>query len=235
MNSERQFHLIKFYEFIAMLESTLGGTRKLSECSGRMIWPLRGIYFFKEHGERCTDSGQGPRIVRIGTHALKAGSKTKLWSRLSQHKGHTRSGGGNHRGSIFRLVVGTALIKKNGSDCSSWDQPGSATREIRNKELNLEQAVSAVIGDMPFLWLSINDDPGPKSLRGYIERNAIALLSNYEKKPIDPPSENWLGKFCSRERMRKSGLWNSNHVDEAYDPAFLETLERLIDQMKINA
>ena len=32
---------------------------------------------------------------------------------------------------------------------------------------------------MPFLWLEVPDPPGPDSLRGYIERNAIVLLSNY--------------------------------------------------------
>ena len=30
-------------------------------------------------------------------------------------------------------------------------------------------------------------------MRGYIERNAIALLSNYGKPAIDPPSPGWLG------------------------------------------
>jgi hypothetical protein len=39
------------------------------------------------------------------------------------------------------------------------------------------------------LWLSVDDEPGPQSLRGCIERNAIALLSNYGKLPIDPPSD----------------------------------------------
>lgn len=85
---------------------------------------------------------------------------------------------------------------------------------------------------MPFLWLAINDEPGPDSLRGYIERNAIALLSNYGKEPLNPPSGNWLGRFCNRERVRTSGLWNQNHVDEQYDPAFLDTLERLIHEME---
>ena len=80
---------------------------------------------------------------------------------------------------------------------------------------------------MPFLWLEIDDEPGPDSLRGYIERNAIALLSNYGKEPLDPPSGEWLGRLCDRERVRNSGLWNQNHVEERYDPAFLDTLERL--------
>jgi len=84
---------------------------------------------------------------------------------------------------------------------------------------------------MPALWLAVTDDPGPESLRGYIERNAIALLSNYNKPPIDTPSPHWLGRHCNREKVRHSGLWNQNHVDEDYDPAFLDELEGLVSKI----
>jgi hypothetical protein len=63
-------------------------------------------------------------------------------------------------------------------------------------------------GEMPFLWLSLEDQAGPESRRGYIERNSIALLSNYQKPPLDPPSLSWLGRYCERERVSSSGLWN---------------------------
>jgi hypothetical protein len=68
-----------------------------------------------------------------------------------------------------------------------------------------------------------------------IEKNSIALLSNYQKNPLDPPWPAWLGLHCQRARLgdeglsiRSSGLWNANHVDEDYDPAFLDELEKLI-------
>ena len=200
-----------------------------------MKWPKRGVYFFMEPGEVRAETGDGPRIVRVGTHALKTGAKTKLWSRLKQHKGITRSGGGNHHGSIFRLIVGAALMQRDRLDFPSWGKGGTAPREVRKLEQPLERKVSTIIGDMPFLWLAIEDEPGPDSLRGYIERNAIALLSNYndEKHPIDSPSPSWLGRYCDREKVRNSGLWNSNHVDEDYDSAFLDVLARLIDKMEI--
>ena len=95
----------------------------------------------------------------------------------------------------------------------------------------MECAVSAVIGKLPFLWIAVEDEAGPDSLRGRIERNAIALLSNFNKRPLDPQSPQWLGHYCDRERVRTSGLWNQNHVDEEYDPNFLVQLERLVDQM----
>jgi hypothetical protein len=58
----------------------------------------------------------------------------------------------------------------------------SAAKEIRAAEVELERAVSKVIGKMPFLWLSIGDEPGPDSLRGRIERNSIALLNNFKRR-----------------------------------------------------
>ena len=85
---------------------------------------------------------------------------------------------------------------------------------------------------MPFLSLAIDDDAGPGSKRGYIERNAIALVSNFGKTPLDPPSQLWLGRHSERERVRSSGLWNSNHVVEQYDPAFLGELERLVSAIE---
>lgn len=232
MSDRRLADLQKFYGIVDRLAQTAGGPRTLDACSGRSGWPQRGVYFFFENGERRTHSGTGPRVVRVGTHALTGNSRTKLWTRLSQHRGQTASGGGNHRGSIFRLIVGTALINRGEHSCPTWGKNLSAIRDIRMQETALECAVSAVIRAMPFLWLAIDDDAGPSSRRGYIERNAIALLSNYDRDTRDPPSSNWLGHDCNRERVRRSGLWNSNHVDESYDPAFLAEFEALVSAME---
>ncbi len=84
---------------------------------------------------------------------------------------------------------------------------------------------------MPFIWLSVDDEPGPASMRVKIDRNAIALLSNFDKPPLDPPSLDWLGRHCDRERVRASCLWNQNHVDETYDPVFLDDVERLVGRV----
>jgi hypothetical protein len=231
MNVARQQDLVRFYTILDELEHRIGGVRKLDDCRGRMNWPQRGVYFFREPGEMRSDTGEGPRIVRIGTHALKKGGSTTLWNRLSTHRGQLRNGAGNHRGSIFRLIVGTALINRDSQNFPTWGEGDSAAKEIRTAEVELERAVSRVIRSMPFLWLSIGDEPGPESLRGKIERNSIALLSNFEKEPIDPPSQHWLGHHCDRSRVRASGLWNQNHVDESYTPDFLDELERLVMQM----
>jgi hypothetical protein len=234
MSDERRSHLARFYGILDVLETWIGGQRTLGGGSGGRAWPTRGVYFFRETGENRTDSGAGPRIVRVGTHALKSGSSTKLWTRLSQHKGKG-TGGGNHRGSIFRLIVGAALIDRDSRAVPTWGRGSSASRDIVAAENSFECDVSAVIRQMPFLWLRIDDPPGPESLRGFIERNAIALLSNYDKRPLDPPSAHWLGRHSDRKRVRESGLWNSNHVDEQYNPAFLDELERLLSGMGQNS
>ncbi len=228
----RRDQLFRFYSILNNLQHKIGGARKLADCSGRMISPNRGIYFFFEQGEHRSDTGDAPRVVRIGTHALKTGSGTKLWTRLSQHRGQAKTGGGNHRGSIFRLIVGAALINRERLNFPTWGDGQTANKTVRNGELTLERQVSRVIRNMPFLWLAIEDEPGPESRRGYIERNAIVLLSNYGKPALDSPSQGWLGHYSDRERVKKSGLWNQNHVEEDYDSAFLDTLDRLVTDLR---
>lgn len=225
----RKGDLIHFYELLDRLEKKTGGRHLLSGCRGRANWPSRGVYFFMEPNEVRTDTGIGMRVVRVGTHALMLGSKSTLWSRLSLHKGNA-SGGGNHRGSIFRLLVGTTLSNRH-PECLTWGKDSSAKGDIRLCEEPIEQEVSAIIGNMPFLYLGVGDVPSPDSLRGFIERNSIALLSNFQKPPLDPPSQEWRGHRCDREKVRLSGLWNQNHVNEAYAPEFLPTLEMLVDRM----
>jgi hypothetical protein len=121
--------------------------------------------FFTEAGEDRVDTGPGRRIVRVGTHALKINAKTSLWTRLSKHRGQIRSGGGNHRGSIFRLLVGTALIAKHQYLVPTWDdRRASALTDVRAAELALEREVSKIIGAMQFIWVAVDDEPGSEVL-----------------------------------------------------------------------
>jgi hypothetical protein len=158
-----------------------------------------------EDGERRTDTGEGPRVVRVGTHGLKLDSKATLWARLPQYKGSAGSGGGNHRGVIFRLLIGSTLAGA-AAEGSRWGQGSTAAGEIRRFEEPLEREVSRIIRGMPFLWLDVNDAAHPESDRGVVERNAIVWLSNFNKPPVDAPSTAWLGLKCNREKVRMSGL-----------------------------
>ena len=102
-------------------------------------------------------------------------------------------------------------------------------------EAPVEAAISVYLGRLPFLWLSIDDEPGPGSLRGPIERNVIALTSGLQEPVIDQPSPSWLGLYSGRDKVRRSGLWNQRHVDEKYVPNFLDVLEAAIERNAIIA
>jgi hypothetical protein len=220
--------LERFYHLLAELERKLGGKRTLGECHGRMRWPERGVYFFFEPEEHRASNGT-MRVVRVGTHALTAGSKSTLWGRLRQHRG-LGNGGGNHHGSIFRLHVGAALQARSPERWSvaTWGNGSNADRSTREGERELEKAVSGVLGRMSLLWLDVGDDPGPACDRGYLERNSIGLLST-SGRAVDSASRDWLGHDSARQDIRSSGLWNRNHVFERYEPAFLDTLEAYVE------
>lgn len=225
----RKTHLKEFYSILKDLESALVGKRVLSECNGKMKWPERGIYFFFEPGEFRSTQSDELRVVRVGTHMVSKGSKATFWHRLHTHRG-TEAGSGNHRASIFRLHIGEAIIRKSNGEFSvpTWRMGQVASAEVRKHEESLEKQVSKHIGGLPLLWLEVPDKPGPDSDRAYIERNSIGLLSGLGN-PLDIPSKNWLGNFSSCYSIRKSGLWNVNHVGYRYDSRFLNVLRNYIE------
>jgi hypothetical protein len=99
-----------------------------------------------------------------------------------------------------------------------------ASAAVRRAEHALECAVTETIGKMRLVWIGVDDAAGPDSERARIERNAIALLSSFGKPPLDPAASRWLGRHCAAPRVRESGLWNVDHVDEQYDRRFLDRL-----------
>ena len=63
-----------------------------------------------------------------------------------------------------------------------------------------------------------------------MSRNAIALVSNFQKDALDPRDGDWLGKDSPREEIHDSGLWNINHVEEDYDLAFLDRVAEAVEK-----
>jgi hypothetical protein len=96
------------------------------------------------------------------------------------------------------------------------------------READLERRVSAYLADLRLLWLEVDDEPGKDSDRAVIEQNAIALLADCNG-PIDRPTLGWLGLHSPEDCIRRSGLWNVNHVGDKCDPAFLDTLEGYVE------
>jgi hypothetical protein len=216
----------RFYSLLTALTEKVGRPR-LRDWSAGHSRPGHGVYFFFEDDETRAD-GRTPRVVRIGTHALTERSQTTLWGRLRQHRGTLAGrhpGGGNHRGSIFRLHVGTALLNSQ-----TWPPEIRDTwlrrqvdAQARAAEQPLERAVSTHIGAMPVVCLAVPD----REHRRAIEANAIALLSR-RTGGLDQASPAWLGRHAASEQVHTSALWNVNHVDAIYDPAFLDLLEQTV-------
>jgi hypothetical protein len=207
--ADRKAALEQFYRLLDVLYQRVGGYRVLKDCHGGMAWPRRGVYFFFEEGEYRQAGGL--RVVRVGTHAVSAGSQTTLWDRLRAHRGPadpSRPSAYEVGGSAFRLQIAIALDQIQ-------DRPN----------------INQVIGRMPFLWVGVDDEPSPLSERRYVERSAVALLSNYGKAPIDSPSPTWLGRHSVHGEVKLSGQWSLNDVDRSYKPHFLDVLSYHVARM----
>ncbi|MGK7865429.1 hypothetical protein [Falsiroseomonas sp. E2-1-a4] len=109
-----------------------------------------------------------------------------------------------------------------------WNVGSNSTPMQRAAERAVEVMVSHVIGAMPFLWLKIEDEPGPQSDRGFIERNSIALLSSEVARALDPASATWLGRHSRSPAVQLSGLWNVRGIGEPVEHGFLDRLEQLV-------
>ena len=217
----------KLYDCLKRLSDNTGGIRMFRECCGKMYWPQRGVYFIVDFNEKSTFADDFPRIVRVGTHAVSRGSRSTLWHRLKTHKG-TDEGGGNHRGSIFRLHVGNAIIKKQGLVCDTWGKGEHADREVREKEKHIEHLVSDYISRLGVVVLDIDDLPSSTSDRATVERNAIALLSSINSS-FNFSTTRWLGNYSPRDEIVESCLWNINYISSGYDTGFMPKFEHYID------
>jgi hypothetical protein len=186
--------------------------------------PGRGVYFFFEDGELRRDASS-LRVTRVGTHALKLNASSTLRGRLRAHAG-TRALSGNHRSSIFRLHMGSALLTRASVEHASWGLPRSAVDvAMRRAERDLERVVSTRMRATRVVVLEIPDVPSPYSDRAYVERNAIGLLAN--EGLLDPPSADWLGRHSARSEIRDSGLWNLEHLRYRTHPEFIDVLNAI--------
>lgn len=215
MSDRRREAFDRMYRLLDELDDRYGPPRRLAESRSQTGWPDAGVYFFYETGE-VRESGE-PRVVRVGTHRLTETSRATLWGRLGQHRG-SGDGGGNHRGSIFRLHVGTALL-------ASGEYPEAETTwrvkkpppEARDRERRLERAVSQYIGAMPFRHVEVAD----RFDRATIESGAIGLLSNCRRTAIDAASPAWLGHHADHADVRQSHLWNVRDVKNSWSDGWL--------------
>lgn len=211
----------------SMLEATYKSISKLTKHSELVrlkdlvsqTIPRAGVYIFFDEGQRRIRDLSAMRVVRVGTHGVASGSKATLRMRLRTHFG-TSAGEGNHRSSIFRLHTGRSLLNaKLISDVESWGTKGD--KNSISLERELERLVSRYLSELYVALVDVTGSSDKANDRSYIEQNLIALFSN-ACCPLDPPDSTWLGNHSDKREIRKSGLWNVNHVDQRFAPEFLD-------------
>ncbi len=179
------------------------GMKKFTFPFNKQDIPENGIYILFEKGEFAHSTN---RIVRIGTHT----GQNQLRSRLFQHFLKE-----NKDRSIFRKNIGRALLNKDkDSFLEKWELD-LTTRNAKDKysdsinfdkQREIEKKVTKFIQDnFSFVAFQIDD----KDKRLYFESRIISTVSLCEE---CKPSENWLGNFSPKEKIRKSRLWLVNEL-----------------------
>lgn len=86
----------------------------------------------------------------------------------------------------------------------------------------MERTVSAVLGGMELVRQAIDGPASCHSLRGMIELNSIALLSNYENSSLDTLLPAMARALQPRaQRWRQSEFRNLGYIGEACDTRLL--------------
>ena len=163
--------------------------------------PLNGIYILFEKGEL---SHGKERIVRIGTHT----GENQLQSRLFQHFLNE-----NKDRSIFRKNIGRAILNKDKDPFLSQWEIDLTTKDAREKHFKLidlgkqkeieKQVTKYIQNNFSFVFIPIKD----KEKRLEFESKIISTISLCGECAA---SDNWLGLFSPKEKIKNGGLWQVN-------------------------
>jgi len=194
--------------------------------------PRNGLYFFYEDGEICAHTGK-PRIVRVGNHPR---SQDRLITRLREHYGEIDYPE-KKNGSVFRRLLGGAILRRRNPNhpCllpspgeGHWEKQGGRTCELCRP---LENEVTELLKtDFRFRCIEII----PMNQRNEMERKLIATLARCHE---CGPSETWLGRWTYSEKVQRSGMWNSEYVDDAYEMTMsdLEEMEKAVKKLSASS
>ncbi len=162
-----------------------------------------GVYILFEKNEL---GHNGERIVRIGSHD----GDNNLSKRLQEHFLKE-----NKDRSIFRKNIGRAMLNKNNdSYLGVWDidLTSKKAREecqflIKSEyQQEIEKQVSKYIRDnCTFSVIEVLE----REERLELEKTLIQIVSSCNE---CCPSQDWLGNFSTVEKIRKSGLWQVQHL-----------------------
>lgn len=136
------------------------------------------------------------RIVRVGK------AEKSLSTRLNQH--FTKE---DKDYSILRKHIGRCLLNQQNQPLEDWD-----TKGVENPILE-KQVTEYLINNITFCVIPLNNIEETKKL----EQTLIEVLSMYNRlhkeitgNPIQ--SKNWLGNYCSNNKVKTYGLWNDEHI-----------------------
>lgn len=178
-----------------------------------------GLYFFYEQGE-VSDHAPNGRIVRVGNHPRRQGG---LVSRLRMHYS------GNKNSSVFRKFLGGALLRRdNPSNPCLSPAPGKGHWENGNaKACSRCRPTEARVSELlrhrfTFRCVRVPDLTERNGLEGLL----VAALAACD---ACRPSSFWLGLYAYSEKVRASGLWNSQYVGNAtIDQSNLSRFQELV-------
>ncbi len=185
--------------------------------------PLNGIYVLFEKGEFAHG---GDRIVRVGTHT----GNNQLRSRLRQHFINE-----NKDRSIFRKNIGRAILNKRKDPLvASWELDLTtkaakdkflANIDMKKQQETEKEVTKHIQGNFSFIVFEVKDT----KKRLELESKIISTISACEE---CKPSENWLGCFSPKEKIKKSGLWLVNELyKEPLTEIELQAIKTLIPSM----
>lgn len=179
--------------------------------------PENGIYFFYEEGEIWGHGGCHLRIVRIGTHR-----GSSLRSRIKEHYEPDMNFDKNRPKpsdrSIFRKNIGRALLNKTNHPYLKIWEIDFTLRENRegfenSRDIDIEKEVESKITEIlkekfSFRFIIIDD----KNVRKRLERALIATVAKCRR---CRPSSIWLGNYSPDQRIKESGLWQTQHINHS--------------------
>ncbi len=178
--------------------------------------PKNGIYILFENQEKAHGV---ERIVRIGTHT----GNNQLPSRIKQHFIKE-----NKDRSIFRKNIGRAILNKRKDNYVKKWELDLTTRKAKEKfsslidkekQIAIEKEITKYIKEnFSFAVFPIEN----KEKRLKLESKIISTISLCDD---CKPSNNWLGLFSPKNKIRESGLWLVNELNK--EEISYEELEEL--------
>jgi hypothetical protein len=165
--------------------------------------PYNGIYIIFENGEKFKEFD---RIVRVGTHT----GNNQLRSRLHQHFVKE-----NKNRSIFRKNIGRSFLnKENNPYLHLWELDTTSrvdkAKNLKLLDLNfekqLEKKISSYIQtNLSFCVFKVDI----KEERLFWKSRIVSTLAKAKELK---PSDNWLGNYSPKEKIKAFGLWQVNEL-----------------------